>query len=243
MNRDHLIHWLKGLFSSKINISEERIVFSYLKKKRFFENLENKKILEIGPKHGLDSIFLASLKPKELILIDLPSKAVKVREWLPKVSNLCNTTFIEANLLYMSDDQFKNLGRFDLIFCCGVLYHNVEQLRFIKKLYDLTNRNGRLVIESATTRNKKLINLNIVEIHWPKPYRNIGTITHLPSRYAIKSWLEMVGFSNVKFHNIYSKKLNLYRAVLTGIKNEDSQSYKYYRNPGVNPDYYVGDST
>lgn len=178
-----------------------------------------------------------------MVLIDLPSKTPRIKDWLPDVSQLCNTTHIEANILYMVKDQFKQMGKFDLIFCCGVLYHNAEQLRLLKKLYDLSNINGRVVIESATTRNNKLYNLNIVEIHWPKTYRNLDTITHLPSRFAIKSWLEMVGFFNVIIWNIYPKKISRNRAVLTGVKTNDSKQYIYYKNPGANPDYFVGDAT
>ena len=59
----------------------------------------------------------------------------------------------------------KFVGKFDLIYFTGVLYHNPEQLRFIQKLYDKLNYGGVLVLESATTRKRKLINENVVEIH------------------------------------------------------------------------------
>ena len=55
-------------------------------------------------------------------------------------------------------------GKFDLVYFTGVLYHNPEQLRFIQKLYDKLNYGGVLVFESATTRKRKFINENVVEI-------------------------------------------------------------------------------
>ncbi len=186
----------------------ERVIFKHLNEIGFLDNYENKRILEIGPKHGKDSILLSTLKPKELVLIDLPSKREMVDNWLPQVSDKCKTKYIEGNILYLTKDQLEQLGKFDLIFCLGVLYHNVEQIRMLKRIYDLCNNNGTVVIESSTTRNKKLIKLNVVEIHWPETYRGVPTITHNPSRLAIKSWLEMVGFSNVLIRDVYSKNLS-----------------------------------
>ena len=67
----------------------------------------------------------------------------------------------------------------------------------VKKLYDKLNDEGILVLESATIRNRFLQNSNVVEIWYPNTYRDTSTITHLPSKGAIKSWLKMVGFSKI----------------------------------------------
>lgn len=64
----------------------------------------------------------------------------------------------------------KNIDNFAyLIWCLGVLYHNVEQLRLLKRLYDLSNMNGCVMIESST-KKKKLENQNVMEIHLPRTY-------------------------------------------------------------------------
>lgn len=221
-------------------MSGERVVFNYFKGQGFFNSFEDKRFLEIGPKHGQDSLLLATLNPSELVLIDLPSKSSMVKEWLSKLP--CRTTYIEGNVLYMDEEQYKQLGTFDLIWCSGVLYHNVEQVRLLKRLYDLCKVGGVVVIESATTRSKKLEKLNVVEIHWPETYRGTQTITHLPSLLAIKSWLEMTGFKDVKSWDVYSKELGRHRAVLTGQKMGDSEPYISYGASGLNPVYTVGDS-
>jgi tRNA (mo5U34)-methyltransferase len=222
--------------------SGERVVFNHLRKQGFFDGFERKRILEIGPKHGKDSVLLATLNPSELVLVDLPEKESMVREWLPQVSCKCKTTYFEGNILYMTQEQYSQLGTFDLVWCLGVLYHNVEQFRLLKRLFDLCNVNGSLVIESATTRNKRLEKSNVVEIHWPDTYRNVQTITHLPSRLAIKSWLEMVGFVDVKIWNIYSREFGWQRAVLTGKKTSKSKPYISYAASGLNPIYVAGDA-
>ena len=99
-----------------------------------------------------------------------------------------------------------------------------------------------VVVESATTRNKKLEKLNVVEMCWPDTYRGVQTITHLPSRLSIKSWLEMVGFEEVKIWDVYSKELGRHRAVLTGKRTSNPKPYISYAASGLNPIYVVGDA-
>ena len=127
------------------------------------------------------------------------------------------------------------------MWCLGVIYHNAEQLRLLKKLYDLCNVNGRVVIESATTRNRRIVKLNVVEIHWPKTYRDAPRITHLPSRMALKSWLEMAGFREGRIWDVYSREVRWQRAVVTGVKQPGTGAYVYYQSE-ANPAYTVGDA-
>ncbi len=55
------------------------------------------RILEIGPKDGLDSKSLASLDPKELVMIDLPEKHEGNVKWLSEMS--CPYKYIETNFM------------------------------------------------------------------------------------------------------------------------------------------------
>jgi len=223
-------------------LAGKRVVFHSLNDKGLLEQFQNKRILEIGPKHGLDSRLLADLNPSELMLIDLPSKKEMVEKWLPEVASKCKVTPIYGNLLYLSEEQIRDIGKFDLIFCFGVLYHNVEQIRLLKKLYNLCAVNGMVVVESATARSRAVRKLNGVEIYWPETYRKIQTVTHLPSRLAIKSWLEMVGFTDVEICDVYSKSLSRHRAVLIGLKRSDAKPYYSYSQSGKNPDYIAGEA-
>ena len=199
----------------------ERVVFEHLRP----ELPHGGRILEIGPKHGLDTRLLAALQPRELITIDLPEKAGEIASWLPDVPA---ARHIEANLLQLDERQRAELGRFELVWCLGVLYHNVEQLRLLRRLYELTAENGMVVVESSTTRNRLLAGRNVVELHWRETYRNVPTITHLPSRRAIASWLEMVGFSDVRIRDVYSRGLGRQRAVLTGRRDPQGTPYAGY---------------
>lgn len=233
--------WLKATDPRRLSeLAGERVVFNHLQVQGFLGGLGGKRILEVGPKHGLDSMLLATLNPAHLVLIDLPEKRAMVGEWFYRVP--CRTSYREGNLLYLSPEQYDELGKFDLIWCLGVLYHNTEQLRLLHRLFDLCSVGGRVVVESATTRRWWLHCLNVVEVCWPRPHRDIQTITHLPSRRAIKSWMEMAGFVDVRIEDIYSRRLARWRAVLTGRKTEDSRPYVGYAESGLNPPYVAGDA-
>jgi tRNA (mo5U34)-methyltransferase len=236
--------WLRATDARRTTeLAGERVVFKHLRAFGFLDGQEGRRILEIGPKHGKDSLLLATLNPSELVLIDLPEKASLVHEWFPQLSATCKALHVKANILSLTEEQYKQLGSFDLIWCLGVLYHNAEQLKLLKKLFDLCNLNGCVVIESATTRTRRLEKLNVVEIHWPSTYRNVQTITHLPSRQAIKSWMEMAGFTNVKIWGVYSREIGSQRAVLTGTKTCDSKPYTGYDTSGPSPAHVAGHPT
>jgi len=214
--------------------------FNWLRSIGFLGSLEGCRVLEVGPKHGLDSRLLAGLGPAELVLIDLPSKGNLVREWLPEVGRVCPTRYVEENLLYLSREGLAGLGRFDLVWCTGVLYHNAEQLRLIRRLFDLCQAGGRLVLETATTRNEALVDLNVVEIHWPQTYRDTGTVTHLPSLRAVRSWLDMVGFADIARHEVYQSEVDRFRALFTASRGQDAREGRYYAHPGNGPGYAIG---
>jgi SAM-dependent methyltransferase len=202
-------------------LAGERTVFRYLERADELERFRGRRILEVGPKHGQDSQLLARLDPSELVLIDLPQKRELVERWLASVPE---ARYVDGNLLQLTTQELTDLGRFDLVFCLGVLYHNVEQVRLLRRLYELTADGGMAVIESATTRSRRLARKNVVEVHWPEPY-DVPTITHLPSRAALVSWMNMVGFSDVRLLPAYSRPVAWQRAVVTGVRGSEDTAY------------------
>jgi 2-polyprenyl-3-methyl-5-hydroxy-6-metoxy-1,4-benzoquinol methylase len=206
---------------------------------------KGKRILEIGPKDGLDSSRLASLSPSELVMIDLPEKRAGNEVWLKKLA--CPNRYIEANFMYMAASEISDLGAFALVWCTGVLYHNAEQLRMLRKLYKLLDVGGCLVLESALMRAPRyLLDMPLVEIHYPVTHRNTGTVTHLPTVGAIKAWLKMVGFAEIHDADCYRK----YNSDVIGQryacicrKASDDSGDSYYQKSGLNPKYRFGDST
>lgn len=207
-------------------------------------SLPGTRILEIGPKDGLDSCRLASLQPDELVMIDLPEKRQALDDWRSQIT--CPHRYIERNFMYMPREEYAGLGTFDVIWCTGVLYHNPEQLRFLRKLYRLLNVGGCLVLESATWRGaKRLRDASYVEIHYPQTYRNTGTITHLPTANAIKAWLSMVGFTRVHDSRCFeneNRDVIGQRYACFAIKTGADDAGVYYSTTALNPEYRFGDS-
>lgn len=214
----------------------ERVIFDLLEREGMLPR--GGRVLEIGPKHGEDTRMLAGLAPTELVLLDLPEKQAMVRDWLPAIEAQVPTRFIEGNLLYLTPEEVADLGAFDLVWCAGVLYHNVEQIRLLRRLFDLTAPGGMVLVESATTRHPVLRHLNAVEVHWPKTYRNVPTVTHLPSRRAITAWMEMVGFADLQIKPAYGPELRWQRTVIVGKRPEAVN--RGYLNYGL---YEVGSAT
>jgi SAM-dependent methyltransferase len=203
-------------------VSGRRVVFERLAAEGKLEAFRGRRILEIGPKHGEDSQLLATLEPSRFVLVDLPQKRSLVDTWLPRVRDRApNLQYVEGNLLYLDED----LGEFDLVWCLGVLYHNAEQLRLLHRLFTLTAAGGLAVIESATARKRRFANESAVEVYRPGDYRDVPTITQIPSRRALMTLAEMAGFANVRLLDVYSKYLARDRAVILGEHNDRSSPY------------------
>ena len=140
-------------------------------------------------------------RSREPNVIDLPTRENQNAAWLKALASP-NIDYISANFLY--DSVVERLDKFGFIWCTGVLYHNPEQLRMIRKLYDLLEPAGVLVIETATTRRRELQDQTCVEIIYPpseeykRRYHVSMNITHLPSARAVEAWLTMVGFEDVR---------------------------------------------
>jgi SAM-dependent methyltransferase len=168
-----------------------------------------KRVLEIGPRDGKDTARLLTLDPGRLLLIDLPSMKESNAIWLERLKS-DKIDYLSANFMY--SPVVEQLEPFDCIWCTGVLYHNPEQLRMIRRLYDLLKPQGVLVIESATIRRPWLRNQQCVEIIYPpsveykRKYHVSMNVTHLPSASAMEAWLKMVGFQEVRRSECHKKQ-------------------------------------
>ena len=65
-------------------------------------------------------------------------------------------------------------------------------------------------------------------------------MTHIPSKKAVASWMEMAGFSDVNHQPILSSVTSRRRAVLTG--KVSGKPYRSYAHTGLNPEYTVGEA-
>ena len=193
-----------------------------------------RRILEIGPKDGQDSARLMTLEPERLVLVDLPAMAPQSQAWLPAL-DAARVEYISANVMY--SPEVDRLEPFDCVWCTGVLYHNPEQLRMIRRLYDMLVPGGVLALESATARARGLRDANCVQIVYPpspalkRKYRISANITHLPSARAIESWLAMVGFAHITpsgCHRRVSRALARARAAYLATRPVGGEAGRYY---------------
>jgi SAM-dependent methyltransferase len=212
---------------------------------KYVSGMKIKRILEIGPKDGIDTKRLMEMGADKLVLIDLPDKEKHMRDILQK-PEFNGVEFYVGNIMY---DSFEtSLQGFDLIWFTGVLYHNPEQLRMIRVLYDLLSPGGALVLESATARRKTNRHENVVEI-WHnvdkktrRKFHVSENVSHLPSQKAIQSWLEMVGFVKIqpsKCHAACGKQMAATRGAFLATKPlVESNMRSYYKIKNL--DYRIG---
>lgn len=202
-------------------------------------------ILEIGPKDGEDTRRLLSLKPQKLVLLDLPDKKETLAKKLVDLQGSFELRI--GNFMY----EELRLGPFDLVWCTGVLYHNPEQLRMIRRLFDTLKPGGVLVLETATARrlfSRFGCGVEIWHGESARQHRRhhvSRNVTHLPSRKAVWAWLSLVGFQNVKASSCFwrtSLGLHFDRAAFLARKPESQESQVgiYYAHAGLA--YAVGKS-
>jgi SAM-dependent methyltransferase len=147
-------------------------------------DITGKKVLEVGPKHGLHTSLIDIHKPKSITLVELLSKKIMLDKWVDNIKSHVNVHYCDL-LRFQTDEKF------DLIIFSGILYHNTEQLRLLKKLRSLASPNAKLVCESATTRNPTFEAQNAIEVLYPAGYRNGPSIMFLPSKKALISLVSM----------------------------------------------------
>ncbi len=213
-------------------------LFEELKDIYGLDSFQNKKVLEIGSKDGEDTLRLESLNPSSITILDLPLLQNEkhhlnkyYNEFLkPNLDKLnVKSKLIFSNFNYMKKKEYDELGKFDLIWCTGVLYHNPEQLKMLKKIYNLLNDGGVLVLETATTRNNKLSKQTAIEIEAGGQY-------YFPTKKAVNLMLKMVGFSEIYQSKCFNKEnynKNNIRFAAIAKKHQDDfegiyrEKYKY----------------
>jgi SAM-dependent methyltransferase len=196
-----------------------------------------RRVLEIGPKEGDDTRRLATLGAQNLVLVDLPNQRANIEKWIGDLK--APVEMIYGNFMY--DRAFDTIEPFDVVWCTGVLYHNPEQLRFVRQLFDLTAPGGILVLETATARLPGTRDANCVEIWYPpnkavgRVYHVSNNVSHLPSRKALASWLEMLGFSGIEpsdCHRRVTRALDATRAAYLAQRPLEQERGTYYSHVG-----------
>ena len=93
--------------------------------------------------------------------------------------------------------NFNSQIKYDMIFYAGVIYHNINQMEHLQKLYELASEGAYLIFESSTSRNETIKDMNVIEVFHPpysEYYRDASTMSFQPTKLACKSMLNLAGW-------------------------------------------------
>ena len=113
---DNWLNFSKKLNNQKIKIAENDL-------KNFIKiNLKNKKFLDIGCGSGLSSLAAVNLGAK-VVSFDIDKNSIKASKYLKKVYNINSKDWKILSGNVLNKNFLKILGKFDIIYCWGVLHH------------------------------------------------------------------------------------------------------------------------
>jgi len=101
--------------------------------------LAGKRVLELGPLEGADTINLKKFGCREVIAIEgRPQNYVKSCI-IKNLFNLDNCHFILGDFGYSGKLKWEALGKFDLCVAIGVLYHVIDPAFLIKRISEIAD--------------------------------------------------------------------------------------------------------
>ena len=122
---------------------------------RAFPEASRGRVLEPGSLEGAMTVELAK-RAREVVGLEARARSVERAEFLKGLFGAQNATF---HLTDLEEDDLSSYGRFDAVFCCGLLYHLPNPRAFVERLaasspnlyldtqyarpeWDLTRRDG-----------------------------------------------------------------------------------------------------
>mgnify|MGYP001166998288 CR=1 FL=1 len=127
-------------YSSSKDHWNQRNVFSVLDKIDF----KNKKVLDIGCRDGLFSFYSEKRGASEVIGIDNDLSKGATEFLIPYFNS--KVKMYQKNLYDLKEEDY---GKFDIIIFVGVLYHLRYPFYSFKKIKDILNNDGKLIIETG----------------------------------------------------------------------------------------------
>jgi SAM-dependent methyltransferase len=101
------------------------------------DRLDGMRVLELGPLEGAHTYQLEKLGAASVLAIEANAEAFLKCLITKEITGLRTTTFMHGDF----SEYLKEANeRFDLVFCCGVLYHMPDPLALIQSIAKITER-------------------------------------------------------------------------------------------------------
>lgn len=155
-------------------------------------HLKGRRVLDVGGGSGYHGWRMAGAGADTVIIID-PSclfyhQFMAIRHFVGAADNY-RTHYIPVPLEALPEHS----QLFDTVFSMGVLYHRQSPFEHLQQLKGQLIKGGELVLETL------VIDGDINTVLVPKDrYAQMNNVYFLPSVAALTSWLEKVGFTNVR---------------------------------------------
>lgn len=161
----------------------------------FPKNFDEKNVLDVGGYDGLFSFEAEKRKAKYVTMIDSyqnsfnknPNEPFQIVKKILK----SKVRYIDTSL-----EEYETNEKFDYIFYFGVLYHIENPLGAIKKLADLVDKNGIVLLETAISG----LNIGLPILEYKPNFDNDPTNFFYPN----KEWVE------ASFKEYNAKKVTLF---------------------------------
>jgi tRNA (mo5U34)-methyltransferase len=159
------------------------------------DTVVNKRVLDVGCNAGFDTFYLSTLGPNEIIGID------------PTPLFYCQALLLWS-IYYCPNLRFRNIGwqsldpadgRFDIINCQGVLYHEPNPMALLESLFKLLAPGGQLVLETHVTLDNDLKALYIEKAFWGDT-----SWFWVPSVDTVCAMLRSYGFEDIVIRDQFS---------------------------------------
>lgn len=152
-------------------------------------NLSGQRVLDIGSNAGYDP-FMFKLRGAEHVLGCEPWEFIEQARFLESIYE----SGVELQQIGWQQLGPERHGRFDLVHCNGVLYHERSPLALLEKLYEMTAAGGTLLLGSMMLPDPGQAEL---ARFIPGSYYSDETWWWVPGKAALPAMIEAAGFEVV----------------------------------------------
>jgi 2-polyprenyl-3-methyl-5-hydroxy-6-metoxy-1,4-benzoquinol methylase len=151
------------------------------------------RILEVGPKYGIHSLWLDRLAPSELVFNDFAADRRLHEQWVGRLRS--PHRFVYGDL--RTAHELTALEPFDVTLFLGVLYHSAHHLPLLGMLNRVTRLGGVMLLETTIDRRPDAS----VRLRWPPgsaKAKAVPTVEALRVMLAWTGWRRVTRFTDYR---------------------------------------------